>query len=77
MSLEPDPAITGLSDEERELLVEALCALRYVRGREWLAASASAVDRGKRRPGFERLQVAEMKRLARRLGGQAAHWMER
>lgn len=77
MSLTPDPAITGLSDGERELLVEALCALRYVRGREWLAACRCAEERGRRRPGQAAMQLPEMKRLARRLGGRALHWMER
>lgn len=76
MSLTPDPAITGLSDEERELLIEVLCALRYVRGREWLAASRRADERGERRPGLGHLQLPELQRLARRLGGRAKHWME-
>lgn len=77
MKTTPDPAITGLSDEERALLVEALCALRYVRGREWLAACRRANERGQRRPGQAGMQFAEIKRLARRLGGRALHWMER
>lgn len=57
MSLKPDPAITGLSDEERALLTEALCALRYVRGREWRAACHLADELGKRRPGLARLRI--------------------
>jgi len=33
MTKRPDPAITGLSDDERQILVEALTALRAERGR--------------------------------------------
>lgn len=73
----PDSAIAGLADEDRKLLVEALCALRDARGREWLAACHRADELGRRKPGLARLRLDELKRLARRLGGRADHWMER
>lgn len=73
----PDPAITGLSDQERALLVEALCALRHVRCREWLAACQRADELRRRRPGQATMRLPEVKRLARRLGGRALHWTER
>lgn len=77
MSLTPDLAITGLSEDERALLIEALCALRDARGRDWRDACRRADELRRRRPGLARMRLPELTRLARRLGGRAAHWTKR
>lgn len=72
----PDPAITGLDDDDRALLVEALTALRDRRGREWNAACDLAEAAGKRRPPLAPYRINAIVRLARRLGGDAPHWLD-
>ena len=72
-----DPAIAGLSNAERELLIEALCALRDARGRAWNIACDQAEREGKRRPSIKRYGIEAIVRLARRLGGDAPHRLER
>jgi len=67
----------GLSAEERVLLGEAFSALRRERGKAWIAACHRADERGKRRPGLQTAGIDEIKRLARRFGTTALHWMER
>ena len=74
-SLAPSP-VSGLDDRERSLLVAALIALRHERGREWRAACARATERDQAEPPLDEDGIEEIKRLARRLGGEARHWME-
>jgi len=76
MTKRPDPAITGLSDDERQILVEALTALRAERGRAWNGACDLAVELGRREPEVDDYGIDAIKRLARRLGGEARHWLE-
>jgi hypothetical protein len=71
--LEP---IEGLSEDERKLLGEALCALRTERGKAWNAACGAAEAAGKRRPSLRPYGIYGIKRLARRLGAGATHWTE-
>lgn len=66
--------IDGLKDEERQLLGEALRALRRERGLAWNAACDAAAAMGKRAPSLRRFGIPEIKRLARRLGVGATHW---
>jgi hypothetical protein len=74
--LDKREAVSGLSDEERALLGEALRALRRERGQAWNAACDAAEARGKRRPSLRSYGIGEIKRLARRLGVRATHWSE-
>jgi hypothetical protein len=69
--------IEGLSDDERALLGDALRALRRERGQAWNAACDAAEAEGKRRPSLRAYGIADIKRLARRLGVGATHWMEK
>jgi len=71
----PDP-VEGLSDDERALLGEALRALRRQRGRAWNAACDAAAAKGKRPPPLHDYGIEHIKRLARRLGVTAPHWLE-
>jgi hypothetical protein len=73
----PEP-IDGLSDDERNLLIEGLKALRRERGQAWNVACDAAVANGKRQPSLRQFGIDDIKRLARRLGGSAAHthWLE-
>lgn len=70
------PPVEGLSDDERALLGEALRALRRERGQAWNAACDAAEAEGKRRPSLRAYGIEDIKRLARRLGVGATHWME-
>ena len=71
----PDP-ITGLSDDERLLLGEALRALRRERGAAWNAACDAAEAKAKRRPSLRAYGIEDIRRLARRLGVRATYWTE-
>ena len=71
----PDP-VEGLSDDERALLGEALRALRRQRGRAWNAACDAATAKGERSPSLQDYVIEDIKRLARRLGVTAPHWLE-
>jgi len=69
-----DP-IDGLSDDEITLLGEA--AARIAPGaRAKLECSDAAEAQGKRSPSLRAYGIAEIKRLARRLGTPATHWLE-
>lgn len=68
--------IDGLSDEERELLIAALRALRTERGKAWNVACDVAELAGKRPPSLRRYGIDQIKRMARRLGGGVTHWTE-
>lgn len=70
--------IDGLNDDERKLLIEALTALRRERGQAWNAACNAADAEGKRHPSLRRFGINDIKRLAHRIGGRAAHthWQE-
>jgi hypothetical protein len=69
--------IRGLDEDERLLLIKALCALRDERTRQWNAACDQAIAQGKRLPGLGRYGIDGIKRLARRLGGKATYRLER
>jgi len=69
-------AIDGLSDQERQMMGEALSALRRERGIAWKAARDAAKAQGKRAPSLRRYGISEIKRLARRLGVGSTHWAE-
>ncbi len=73
----PEP-IADLSDDERKLLIEELTALRRERGQAWNLACDAADANGKRRPSLRQIGIDDIKRLARRIGGRAAHthWLE-
>jgi hypothetical protein len=68
--------IDGLSEDERKLLGEALCALRAERGKAWNKACDTAEAAGKRRPSLRPYGIDDIKRLARRLGAGPTHWTE-
>ena len=68
--------ISGLSDEERALLGAALRALRRERGAAWNAACDRAEAQAKRAPSLRAYGIPEIRRLARRLGVGATHWLE-
>lgn len=68
--------IGDLSDEERTLLGEALRALRRERGEAWNAACDAAEAQEKRPPPIRAYGIEDIKRLARRLGVSATHWLE-
>lgn len=68
--------VAGLDSEERALLVAALVALRHERGREWREACRIADDRGDIEPPLDAYGIEQIKRLARRLGREARHWMD-
>ena len=68
--------IEGLNDEERKLLIEALRALRTERGKAWNEACDAAEAAGKRLPSLRVYGIDQIKRMARRLGGRAPHWLE-
>ena len=68
--------IGGLSDDERTLLEEALRALRRERGAAWNAACDAAEAQAKRPPSLRTYGINDIRRLARRLGIRATHWME-
>ncbi|RMN70250.1 hypothetical protein [Pseudomonas savastanoi] len=70
------PAVEGLSDDERELLIEALRTLRYQRGKAWNAACDAVLAVSKRQPSLRSARIDDIQRLARRLGGRATHWSE-
>ena len=69
-------SVEGLSDDERELLIEALRALRHQRGKAWNAACDAALAVSKRQPSLRSAGIDDIQRLARRLGGRASHWSE-
>jgi hypothetical protein len=73
----PEP-IDDLSDDERKLLIAALTILRRERGQAWNVACDAADAEEKRRPPLRQFGIDEIKRLARRIGGNAAHthWQE-
>lgn len=73
----PEP-IADLSDDERKLLIEGLTALRRERGQAWNMACDTADANGNRRPSLRQFGIDDIKRLARRIGGRAAHthWLE-
>jgi len=71
----PEP-IDDLSDDERTLLGEALRALRRERGAVWNAACDTAEAQAKRPPSLRAYGIDDIRRLARRLGVRATHWME-
>lgn len=75
MRSKPEP-IEGLSDAEKALLGEALRVLRRERGRAWNAACDAAEAQGRRPPSLRAFGIEEIKRLARRFGVRAPHWME-
>ena len=68
--------IEGLNDAERQLVIEALRALRRERGLAWNVACDIAEQKGKKRPPLDDYGIEDIKRLARRFGGRALHWME-
>lgn len=70
------PGITGLDDDERALLIAGLTALRFERGKAWLAACGRAVEHGRAEPPLEDCGIDAIVSLARRLGGNAPHWSE-
>jgi len=67
----------GLSAKKRALLGEAFSALRRERGKAWIDACHRADERGKRQPGLRTTGIEEIKRLARRFGTKALHWVRR
>lgn len=71
-----DPAIAGLDDDDRELLIAGLTALRDVRGRQWRETCDRAARKGAAEPPLPAYGIEEIKQLARRLGGEAKHWSE-
>lgn len=70
--------IADLSDDERKLLIDGLTVLRRERGQAWNLACDAAEANGKRRPSLRQFGIDDIKRLARRIGGRAAHthWLE-
>lgn len=70
----PDPAITGLDDDDRELLVAGLTALREVRGRQWRDGCDRAARKGATEPPLPAYGIDEIRQLTQRLGGEAKHW---
>ena len=68
--------IAGLSDDERMLLGEALCALRRERGAAWNAACDAAEAQAKRQPSLRPYGIEDIRRLARRLSTRVTHWTE-
>jgi hypothetical protein len=70
--------IADLSDNERKLLIDGLTVLRRERGQAWNLACDAAEANGKRRPSLRQFGIDDIKRLARRIGGRAAHthWLE-
>lgn len=68
--------ISGLDGDERALLGAALRALRRERGAAWMAACDQAEAQGKRNLSLRAHGIPEIKRLARRLGVGATHWLE-
>ena len=68
----PEP-IDGLSEQERELLADALRTLRRERGRAWNAACDVAEAQGKRRPSLRAYGIDDIKRLGRRFGITSTH----
>ena len=67
----PEP-IDALSDDERKLLINALTALRQVRGEAWNVACDAAEATEKRQPPLSQFGIDDIRRLARRIGGRAA-----
>ena len=68
--------IEGLTDEERALLGGALRALRRDRGKAWNAACDMAAQAQLRPPSVNAFGIQDIKKLARRLGVPATHWLE-
>jgi hypothetical protein len=70
--------IADLSDDERKLLIDGLTVLRRERGQAWNLVCDAAEANGKRRPSLRQFGIDDIKRLARRIGGRAAHthWLE-
>ena len=64
----PEP-VDGLSDEERQLLLKGLRALRRDRGLAWNIACDIADQQGRRRPSIRSYGIDDIERLARRLQG--------
>lgn len=58
------------------LLGEGLRALRRERGAAWNAACDAAEAQARRPPSLRAYGIDGIRRLARRLGVQATHWME-
>ena len=75
-SLDKRHPITGLDDEERALIGEALSALRRQRGACWNAACDAAEGQGGRLPSLRAYGIGPIRRLAKWLGVGATHWME-
>ena len=71
----PEP-IGGLTEAEKTLLAEALSALRRERGAAWKAACDRAAAEGKRQPSLRSYGIDDIKRLGRRFGITATHWLE-
>ena len=71
-----DPAIAGLDADDRDLLIAALTALRAERGRAWNAACDHADLHNRPHPRVDAFAIAAIVRLARRLGGEAPHWLD-
>jgi hypothetical protein len=76
MRQSPDPAITGLDDDDRDLLIAGLTSLCGVRGRQWREACERAARTGAAEPPLPTYGIDDIKLLARRLGGEARHWTE-
>lgn len=68
--------ICGLSDDERLLLGEPLRALRRERGAAWNAACDAAEAEARRPPSLRAYGIPDVRRLTRRLGVSATHWLE-
>ena len=68
--------IEGLSDAERQLVIEALRALRRERGQAWNVVCDIAEQKSKKPPPLADYGIDDIKRLARRFGGRALHWIE-
>ncbi len=68
--------IEGLSESERQLVIEGLRALRRERGRAWNIACDIAEQTGKKRPAIDPYRIDDIAKLARRFGGTAPHWSE-
>lgn len=65
-----------LDPEDRDLLIRGLRALRFLRGKRWVDACRGAALHGRPDPPLENYGIEEIKALARRLGGEASHWMD-
>ena len=68
--------ITGLDDNERALIWEALRVLRQQRGAAWNKACDVAEEQGRRRPSLRAYGIEPIRQLAKRLRIGPTHWME-